>query len=416
MKFSATSILLFHTVAAASLRQQTTSSCCFQLSSVGDLNSAVEEDHAGDLLAGGEFQDARFCLDSGTSAITDNLGGTCLFKAPNQQFGCFKGRGPLVPFGIAPSMNERSYLTYGNGTKSFHACPAGSANDQSYYIYGDNKPDKTGCFEINLQLKNQTVGCHARNSTVINTASTITLQLMTMTSTPARRWETRIKPTNSLATQIDIAQAVATSASEETSVPSQTCKIAPSAPSLPPVMVGNPDTKAPDGIRDSAAEVSISADNSTIFQYSIPASFVPANESSGASGAQRRLCALQFRMPFCSDLPKGYPCYHFSGLEQEMLADSGMNFALATDDDDGAATVAWDDKKLHKITPGEDIIVGTFECGALPSNDTPNVDGGRKIVWRATSVRDFSLEFLQAGIGDRPRFQDGIGAWIVPCL
>ncbi|KAG4217176.1 hypothetical protein PC116_g34343, partial [Phytophthora cactorum] len=39
----------------------------------------------------------------------------------------------------------------------------------------------------------------------------------------------------------------------------------------------------------------------------------------------------------------------------------------------------------------------------------------RKMSWHVSSVRDFALEFLQAGVGQSAQFQDGVGAWIVPC-
>lgn len=111
-------------------------------------------------------------------------------------------------------------------------------------------------------------------------------------------------------------------------------------------------------------------------------------------------------MPVCTELPKGYPCYRFSGLEQEVLADSGMNFDLIFDDDHAD----WNGTTLQQVFPGENTTLGTFECGA-PKGSYDE----RKMSWNVSSVREFGLEFLHAGIGDDAKFQDGIGAWIVPC-
>ena len=423
MKSIATRILLSSGIAVGISQRQTSPGCCFQLVSAGELNAIVDEDGSGALLVGGNSQDGDFCLDPTSRAITDELGKSCFIQDANYQFGCFNSTtGPLTPFDMTtPDAYGRSYLSYGDRTQVFHACPAGSANDQGYYIYADSKPDKTGCFEINLQLGNQSTECHTQNPSAVGTASPSTPPPITIITTLAVRTDG-----GSPVTQIGIASAAATASASETSAPSRTCKVSPSAPSLPPVKVGHPDAGAQDGIRDSSAEVSISPDNSTVFRYSIPASFpASANTSGGGGGIPTpRLCALQFRMPVCSELPEGYPCYHFSGLEQEMVSNSGMNFALvegANGDDEGeggGATANWDNAALHQVMPGEDSVVGTFECGAPPPppNSTDAGGRGREIAWKATGVRNFSLEFLQAGVGDRPRFRDGIGAWIVPCL
>ncbi|RYO96204.1 hypothetical protein DL763_003331 [Monosporascus cannonballus] len=191
----------------------------------------------------------------------------------------------------------------------------------------------------------------------------------------------------------------------EAGTSSPTCTVPPSAPSIAPSRVGYPDPEAPRDIHDSSSEVAISPKNITIFEYIIPPSFLPLHTSN--SGLPP-LCALEFRMPVCADLPKGYPCYHFSGLEQEILANSGINFVLRTGDD----MATWDDTELHQVFPGENSIIGAFECAKLAGS----YGGNREISWEASSVRNFSLEFLHAGVGNSPEFQNGIGAWIVPCL
>ncbi|KAI1331716.1 hypothetical protein F5Y16DRAFT_395001 [Xylariaceae sp. FL0255] len=206
-----------------------------------------------------------------------------------------------------------------------------------------------------------------------------------------------------IATTIASASATAThlsSAASMTSRPSPTCSVSPSKPSLAPIKVGPLNLSKMDGIRDTSGNVTVSAKNSTILLYEIPPSFFSPNASAG-------LCALQFRMPVCTELPKGYPCYSFSGLEQEVLSNSGMNFKLLRDDQE----TPWNSTALHQVFPGQDSIIGTFECG-VPREGSSSI---REMKWQITSVREFSLQFLQAGVGSAPKFHDGIGAWIVQC-
>lgn len=417
MKSIVNIILFFSGVTANLSGRQSTPGCCFQLSSAGDLNAVVEESDGGGLLLGGSFQDAEFCLDKTTRTVKDRLGNSCFIQDPNQKLACVAGAAGPTAFDITqPDSYERSYLIYGNGTRLFHACPAGSANDKSYYIYSDGKPDKTGCFEVNLNIKDQASECHARNPTLIASApvsnkllSTTTIPtsastgvLPTVTYNPIT--QIGLLPSTIPTTTTESGQPTTTTSTSSSLTSSQTCMIASSAPSIAPNRVGYLDPEASGIIRDSFSEVSISPKNSTIFEYSIPQSFIPANAS---LDGEPQLCALQFRMPVCTELPKGYPCYDFSGLEQEILSDSGINFTLTVDD----GMAVWDNTALHQVFPGEDSIIGTFECG----RPAGSYGSSRRISWQASSVRNFSLEFLQAGVGDHPEFHDGIGAWIVPC-
>ncbi|KAF3058397.1 putative gpi anchored cell wall protein [Daldinia childiae] len=329
--------LLFTTAVGAALRsRQVNDGCCFQLASVGMVNETVLEDHVGDLLLGGTFQQGGFCLDKTTKTIQDSLGHNCFMRGPDYQFECYQGAVGTTAFDIAPPKADgKSRLTYDNDSGVFYACPIDS---ESYDIYSSDKADKTG----------------TPNPTVT-----------TRQSSP------------------------------------QKCAIDPSAPSLAPYQLRHGNSSVPSGSNDTSAEVLISRNYSTMFDYDIPSTFPPANTAGKSS-----LCALQFRMPVCTSLPKGYPCYSFSGLEQEVLSNSGMTFHLV--DDDGNAT--WNSTELHQVFPGENTTIGTFECG-----QAAGYDESRKMSWHVSSVRDFSLEFLQAGVGQSAQFQNGIGAWIVPC-
>ncbi|OTB12353.1 hypothetical protein K445DRAFT_185584 [Daldinia sp. EC12] len=369
--------LLFTTAAGAALRpRQTNDGCCFQLASVGMVNGTVLEDHVGDLLLGGTFQQGGFCLDKTNNTIKDSLGHNCFMRAPDYQFECYQGAIGTTAFDIAsPKADGKSYLTYDNSPGVFYACPIDS---ESYDIYSSDKTDKSGCVPVSLALLDETAACSATA-----TAGNSTLSIRSKT---ARRTAHQIaSPTRPLRRQSS----------------SKTCSINPSAPSLAPYQLSHGNSSVPNSSNETSAEVIISRNYSAVFDYAIPDTFPPTNSTGESS-----LCALQFRMPVCTSLPKGYPCYSFSGLEQEVLANSGMTFHLV--DDDGNAP--WNNTELHQVFPGENTIIGTFECGQVPGYGE-----SRKMSWHVSSVRDFALEFLQAGVGKSAQFQDGVGAWIVPC-
>ncbi|KAI0479617.1 hypothetical protein F4859DRAFT_476688 [Xylaria cf. heliscus] len=345
-------------------------------------------------------------------------------RAPTEQFQCYAGIVGATAFDISsPDLNDMSYLTYDGGPGTFYACPVGTGVNQYYDIFSGSKHDTAGCIPVYLALFDLSAGCFSASNTTISTPTSSARQ------STATRWSTQVRkqhswvrtaesstmfgysqvkgagiwssisPSKNATTEVVTKTSSATAS--HTAKPSPICSISPSAPSIAPIKLGSPDKLAPDGLRDSLGRASITSYNSTIFLYSIPNSFLPP-----ISDARMPLCALQFRMPVCTELPKGYPCYSFSGLEQEFLSNSGMNFDLILDD----GQASWNGTALHQVVPGENMILGTFECG------TPKESyGARKMSWHVSSVRNFSLEFLHAGVGDDAEFQDGIGAWIIPC-
>ncbi|KAL7623173.1 hypothetical protein AAE478_006854 [Parahypoxylon ruwenzoriense] len=367
--------LLFTGATGATLRPtQGNGGCCFQLTSVGMVNETVLENHVGDLLLGGSFQQGGFCLDKTAKTIQDSLKHNCFMRAPDYQFECYAAGavGPTA-FGItSPKEDRNSYLTYGNGNGVFYACPISSSTGQTYDIYSSDKADKTGCLSVALALVDQTTACSPSNDTAVAARSS------PPRPTPPLRRKAQASP--------------------------QACSVSSSAPSLAPYRLSSHENSAIGSHNDSngaSAAVAISSSKSTVFEYSIPHTFLLREPA-----AKPSLCALQFRMPVCTSLPKDYPCYSFSGLEQEILSNSGMTFNLVTDD----GHAAWNSTELHQVFPGENTIISTFECGEAAGSY-----GSRKMSWQVDSVRDFSLEFLHAGIGRDAEFQDGIGAWIVPC-
>ncbi|KAI0377282.1 hypothetical protein F5Y04DRAFT_264677 [Hypomontagnella monticulosa] len=340
--------------------------CNFQLQSVGDIGGTVLEDHVGELLLGGTFQQGAFSLDREAKTIRDGLKHNCFIQSPDFQFRCYQGAAGTTKFDIADE-DGKLFLTYNDtyGPGSFYACPSGSPADQVYDIYSQSKGAE--CRPVALTLTNETPECSATNSSTGARSTTV--------------------PTRSQRRQSS----------------SPACSVSPSAPSLAPFRLRPGNSSTLTGSNTTSTEAAITPVNSTIFEYTISNAFL-----SDSVAANTSLCALQFRMPVCTSLPDGYPCYSFSGLEQEVLANSGMTFHLMTDD----GNTHWNQTELHQVFPGENSIVGTFECGgaAPPYGGAP-----RRIGWQVSSVRDFALEFLQAGIGRDAKFQDGIGAWIVPC-
>ncbi|KAI1091306.1 hypothetical protein F5B19DRAFT_493535 [Rostrohypoxylon terebratum] len=362
MKSLAQALLLTTATCATIRSRQTDGQCCFQLASVGKVNETVLEDHVGDLILGGTFQQGGFCLDKTTKTIQDSLKHNCFMRAPDYQFECYQGAVGTTAFDVTkPSADGRYYLSYDNGPGTFYACPipSGSGNEQTYDIYSSEKANKDGCVQVALALTGETPECASSgNSSNTNNATA---------------------PTSTQPTP------------RQTS--SQVCSIAASAPSLAPSKLQSDNSSTTGG---ASAQATIIPGISTTFNYTIPKDFL-SNSSSKSS-----LCALQFRMPVCTELPKGYPCYDFSGMEQEYLSDSGMEFHLETDD--GNAT--WNNSELHQVFPGDNTTIGVFECGQKAD---------RKMSWHVSSVREFALEYLQAGVGQDAQFKDGIGAWIVPC-
>ncbi|CAJ2502283.1 Uu.00g096770.m01.CDS01 [Anthostomella pinea] len=419
-------ILLFTSTvtSTAILRpRQSNNGCCFGLTSVGTVNETVEESHGGNLLLGGSFQQGGFCLVKSTKTIQDTLNHNCFMTTPTRQFECFAGIVGATAFDVLANADGKSYLHYDNGPGLFYACPIGSGADQYYDIFSTAKADSTGCIQVALALHNPSGACSASNTTSssgtsvlratssapLSTQTTIAQSDPSVTSAFVAPGYSYVPGTGAVTTIVPsgIVRPQSTSstsaAPKSTAAASRVCSIAASAPSIAPFKVATPNNRD----QDTSTDVLISTNNSALFQYVIPGSFLPIM----ADAAKPPLCALQFRMPVCTELPKGYPCYSFSGLEQEILSNSGMAFALSDDDAAVPVVASWNATELHQVFPGENSILGTFECG----KPAGSYGAARKMTWRASSVRSFSLEFLQAGVGADAQFQDGIGAWILPC-
>ncbi|KAI0006554.1 hypothetical protein F4779DRAFT_596011 [Xylariaceae sp. FL0662B] len=415
--FSAAAIAIPHP-------RQNNDGCCFSLASVGVVNETVLENHVGDLLLGGTFQQGGFCLDKTAKTIQDGLNHNCFMRDPDQQFECYAGIPGSTAFDISTNTDGKLYLTYDNGIGVFYACPISSGSDQTYTIYSSAKVNKANCLSVALALTDETAACSAGNTTIRprlaaaaprdfqdrhdsrarladrKPALTITTPLPGYSDAPQSALLSSTLPT-----PVIKAQSAGAHSDPTSSASSQACSVASSSPSIAPYRLSYGDPSAAGAHNATAAEAVISPTNSTVFEYHIPSSFISSLNATNTTKSP--LCALQFRMPYCSALPKGYPCYSFSGLEQEYLSNSGMTFGLLKDS--GNAT--WNDTALTQVFPGENTIIGTFECGAAANSHV----AARQMSWNVSSVRNFSLDFLHAGVGKDAEFQDGIGAWIVQC-
>lgn len=343
--------------------RQTSQTCCFHLDSAGAMNDDIEEDHTGHLHLAGSFQQGAFCLDGGK--VQDATGNQCFIKSPNYQFQCYqKGVVGDTAFDLVAANNGSTKLVYDGGPGTYLACS--EEGGDSYEIYSTLKADKTGCLEVSLVLTEQSGECI----------------LSDPTPTP------------------DAGDACSAEDVEDDGsdwVPTPACSVAASAPSLAPIKIGSPNQDADDGLLDTGVNATITSIDSTVFNFSIPRNF-----TLGGS----KLCALEFRLPYCGDLPDGYPCFQFTGSEQELLSNSGMLFSVLGGED---ALPSWNDTVLQQVIPGDKKVLGTFECGASTYGN-----GTQDVAWLASSVRDFGLQYQQAGTGSS-EFDDGVGAFIVQC-
>ncbi|KAK7922974.1 hypothetical protein PG985_007045 [Apiospora marii] len=406
-------------VAAMMQPQQASSRCCFNLVRNGTLRETLRETQTGDLVLGGASQPVTLCIDESTGTISDPHGHPCSMEEPGHQFKCRPGA--IVPshFGLEHgSDTSNGLLTYDSGNAAFIACSTGPSDNNGRMVYSSSKVATSNCLEVALLAIDQTSGCFAPRDQPVSAPAAIRTTTKTtilgMASTPSAKAHqvqgssntttlsssATVAPTpssvvNTTTLAVSRTTLVPSSTSSTSTATSASCSVADSAPSIAPVLIGFPSQ---DGISDTSANASITPTNSTMFQYKIPSSFVPA---------VGKMCALQFRLPICSTLPAGYPCFDFSGSEQEMLSGSGMVFSLT----DGAGTISWNNSALQQVYPGTTPIFGTFDCNGLPAD----YGGDRKISWLASSVNQFSLSFLQAGVGSASQYKDGVGAWIVAC-
>ncbi|KAH8671298.1 hypothetical protein BX600DRAFT_244576 [Xylariales sp. PMI_506] len=390
-----------HAAPAPGASSSSSDSCCFGLTSAGKVTEDVDENHVGDLTLGAAFQDSQFCIDSSANTITDSLGHNCFMRAPNYQFECYVGATGETVFDIANQSGGSQALVYTGGQGTFLACPTTANGDQFYDIFSTSKANTTGCLEVSLVLTDQNAACSSASGKKGAAPPPTSTDDSGADSTSADTASTDANGTSSATPGTVTANAGSQDAEPSVTPfstrPTPTCSISPSAPSLGPSRIGFSDDSALDGIRDTGSNATITPDDNTLFEYAIPESF---------SSEAGQLCALQFRLPYCSDLPEGYPCYEFSGSEQELSGDSGMQFQPV----DNEEHILWNNLAVHQVYPGNSVTIGTFACGT-----DSKAYNSETVTWLASSEKDFALEFLQADVGSDPQFTDGVGVWVVAC-
>ncbi|KAH7407905.1 ubiquitin 3 binding protein But2 C-terminal domain-containing protein [Cadophora sp. MPI-SDFR-AT-0126] len=153
-----------------------------------------------------------------------------------------------------------------------------------------------------------------------------------------------------------------------------------------PTSIGMPDQ--PQGTQYT---VWISPAASTLFNFDVPATYTGT-------------CSLIFLFPYMSRLDPSAGKYTYSGQEQVIYQNGGLNFALLSGVADNSTTynstpaVAVDYGKV-KILPGNKYTVSVFPC---PAGNTITIEG--------SSANRTELDYFQ-NTGNEP-----IGLYLVPCV
>lgn len=97
--------------------------------------------------------------------------------------------------------------------------------------------------------------------------------------------------------------------------------------------------------------------------------------------------------------------YNFTGIEQEVEEDAGINFSILASAIDTTTTYETApaltvDFGKTQVFPGFNYTVGSFDCGAV---------AGQKLSVLAASVNGLGLQYFQ---DDQP---SAIGLYVVPC-
>jgi len=338
---------------AAVIPRQENTSCTFSISTVGTPNGTVTEDTIGENRIGSGFQQGIYHLN-GTSLL-DVLNHNCIIYADSQQFQCTQGAEGATSFTVA-----NGNLLH-DGSENWLACPAsGPGNDGSYNIFSDAKLNSAGCQIVTLKtvLTDEFCGSTAMGQPTSSSVSP------TSTSAPATVYST--------------------SASCPTDISSGTFQF--------PHLIVPTSPEEPDNAFGNQYEAIISPANTTLFNFDIP----PWSPYTGT-------CALLFLFPYGTDLDPSAGRYTFSGVEEELGENGGLDFALLSGVANGGTTyhttpgVAVDYGKTQ-IIPGNEYTIAQFPC-----------QSGQTVTYSASSVGNVELQYFQ---DDAP---SAIGLYIVPC-
>jgi hypothetical protein len=369
--------LLSPLTSALVLPRQASDQCCFTLYGQSPtLNSTTDEDTIGENRLNSTFPHGSYCVSvSAPQKLSDSRGHTCLIYLSNKQFQCTSGIPSTTNFTLA----DNNLLLH-DGSQNWYACPApGPGSDGSYNLFSDDLDSHDGCIAVTLLAGGFTCAALGRPSSTELSAkptSTTTVQIASQTSNDGLTVVPFI--TSSAASTATASATSICPKGLETStgylVPHLLIPISPSAPSTAFGTTYSPI---------------ISENNSTIYSYDIPQSYAGT-------------CALLFFFPFAN---KAVFPYEFTGIEQEIVQDSGIQFSILSGPVteattfDNSPSVSSDFGKLQ-ILPGSNYTVGNFDCGSF---------AGKKLSVKAGSINKLGLQYFQ---NDSP---SAIGLYVVPC-
>ncbi|KAI1402531.1 hypothetical protein F4819DRAFT_485493 [Hypoxylon fuscum] len=356
--------LFFTAATCATLRPKPADDeCCFRLTSVGSMNGTVLEDVTGYMVLGGPDQQGEFCLNKTTKTVQDGYKGNCFMEAQHHKFYCDHSHGDTL-FDIIPTVANGKLLLTHDDNPMFYACLEHSSSPYLTYTIHSMIPEdysKWECEGVELQLEGETAACSVSDKTIATRS-------------------TAEKPTKPL---------------EHRDMSPKDCIISPSAPSVAPSALKVFHVPEPSEVHTDGTKGLVSPDFYTELDFVMPSDIFPANTSH---------CAFQFRMPLCSSLPDGYPCSNVTGIVPENSTTSGMTaWPSAGVAEDNTAS------DILQVLPGQNYTLSVFECSPWGLS--------YEMKWVAMSIGTFALEFFQADVGSNPdsEFEEGVGAWIVPC-
>jgi hypothetical protein len=325
--------------------------CTFSLTAVGMDDGSVREDTIGQPRIGGTYPKNTYIIENGS--LKDSRGHTCIVAEGSSQLQCTAGLPNNTPF----SLSDKNYVEH-DYSSNWLACPAdGPGNDRSSSIFSDAKQDQTGCHAVQLLAGGFACAALGRPS----------------------------NPQGSSAAPYPTVDSVLRSAAScPNDIRSGTFQyphlIVPTSPQSPDHAFGN------------SYKAFISPTNTTLFNFDIP-------DQAPYLGA----CSLVFQFPYRSQLAwHNEPTFYFSGLEQEVGSNGGLNFALLSGVADSSTTyndIAPIDTNYGKtkIVPGNNYTIATFPCRA------------GTFTYEVSSVGGIEFDFYQ---DSRPY---AVGLYIVPC-
>ncbi|RKU45693.1 hypothetical protein DL546_006610 [Coniochaeta pulveracea] len=365
------------------LEPQQTSLCCFGLWAVQIPRLGAKSNTEGAHLDQAEVPSSRYCLDLRTSRFVSHEDAKWLLNSgkkstPDSLYCSTEPHGQLG-YSVTTQADGTQYLV-GNGSADFVLGPNATSSE---------------CLLDDAQSVSQTEasGIPGLTYKLFLTASTQNC-IPTMSEGEAlssHLADVRVTSTERLVEVRDLSELDSADAPD----PSLTCSTSGSSPSLAPTLVWVGDAFDTNMVLDPSPNfaAAISPTQASAFQFHIPGDWRGVGK-----------CALWFRLPYCTELPPGFPCYNFSGLEQEYVGHGGMLF---TQIQDVPPSMNWRQQSLVQVTPGFSTLVGTFDCSAAADDG-----GGKLLYWLVQSQNHFLLQYMQP---DQNRHVDNIGLWIVAC-